>query len=195
MEGRGARFPACGGLHLRHRGEGRRGRSREGMEVGEGKAVGRRVRGSPRRSGGRSAWGRGLVQGVTRQGRGAGWGRYRRRWGGAEVGPRALGRGPDGGPSVSGVRAGRGGVAGGSALCGWEGGADGLRKAEERNRIWGDGGAQRGAGDGRERLGEVGAGGQAREAHWGGGGGQTCRRLGPVATGVPWGAPFLSLCR
>lgn len=91
--------------------------------------------------------------------------------------------------------AGRGGVAGGSALRGWEGGADGLRKAEGRNRIWGDGGAQRGAGDGRERLGEVGAGGQAREAHWGGGGGQTCRRLGPVATGVPWGATFLSLCR
>lgn len=162
MEGRGARFPACGGLHLQHRGEGRRGRSREGMEVGEGKAVGRRVRGSPRRSGGRSAWGRGLVQGVTRQGRGAGWGRYRRRWGGAEVGPRGSGatrigagsrRGPLGVRCAGG--AGRGGVAGGSALRGWEGGADGLRKAEGRNRIWGDGGAQRGAGDGRERLGEI----------------------------------------
>ncbi|XP_044796161.2 probable gluconokinase isoform X2 [Bubalus bubalis] len=110
MEGRGARSPACGALHLRHRGEGRRGSGREGMEVGEEKAVGRRVGGSPRRCGGRSAWGRGPGQGVTRQGRGAGWGRYRRRWGGAEVGPRALGRGPDGGPSVSGARAGRGGA-------------------------------------------------------------------------------------
>ena len=65
--------------------------------------------------------------------------------------------------------AGRGGVVGGSALRGWEGGADGLRKAEGRNRIWGDGGVQRAAGDGRERLGEVGAGGQPREAQWGGG--------------------------
>lgn len=71
MEGRGGPFPRPGGPHLPHEArEARRGG--EGTEVGVAEAVGRRVCGSPRRCGGRSAWGGARARGVSRQGRGVG---------------------------------------------------------------------------------------------------------------------------
>lgn len=101
------------------------------------------------------------------------------------VGRRPLASGGLGGGGVRPRRPGRGG----SAL---RGGAVAGRRQKEQ--VGGHGGARRAAGDGRERLGEVGPGGRGR------GGGRReaaaeARRLlsGPEGTGGPWGAP--QLCR
>lgn len=86
-----APLPEAGSTYRTEAREARRGG--EGTEVGEAEAVGRRVCGSPRRCGGRSAWGRGPGQGRVPTGKGRGVGRVS-----TPVGTRRIGSGSRPGP-------------------------------------------------------------------------------------------------
>lgn len=193
MQGLGASslLPA-GGSTYPTRETGAEGAARTGWESGEREAVGRRVRESRRalrgRGGwGRSAWGRSLSVGRVWSGKGReGEGKVcRRGWrvaGDRMRGGALLGRGLGGGFGVGSAWA---GVGRGRLRPPWLGRRS--RPAPESDGTLGDGGAQRAAGDGRERLGEVGPGGPGRWGRSGGaargGGGQIRQRSGPAATG------------